>query len=136
MAQSKQGSRRAGKKPNRRSAGSKAKPKKVMALSRQDPVRRAPVKPAAKRSRSVKRTSPQGSKRLQAPRRAVTAAASANENHTATSILDSQMQLFTMLVRWSPLGMLIRQQARLAEAMCAPHNPKGSALKSGSGTRT
>ncbi len=125
MAQSKQGSRRAGKKPSRRSAGSKAKPKKVMALSRPDPIRRAPVKPAAKRPRSVKRTSPQASKRPQAPRRAVAAAASANENHTATSILDSQMQLFTMLVRWSPLGMFIRQQARLAEAMCTPLSPRG-----------
>jgi hypothetical protein len=45
------------------------------------------------------------------------------KDDTSPSMFASQMQLFTTLLKWSPLGMVIRQQTLVADMMLNIHYP-------------
>jgi hypothetical protein len=129
---------RAGKKSTRRdNHQKKARPAKVMALSSRDAVKRLPLKSDEKTVHSnlhVKAEHSEMPSRRKAPapvRKTVTADRQAAvepapiiaKDNTSPSMIASQMQLFTTLLKWSPLGMVIRQQTLVADMMFNMHYP-------------
>ena len=114
MAKSKMAPRQAAKKPRQRNPLKKATAKRAMPLRTRDPVRTGQIKSHGKKVTKRKRVETDKG-----------VASSANNDVTPSS------GLFTMLVRWSPLGLFLRQQALLADA-CLPHiSIPGSKLESG-----
>jgi hypothetical protein len=130
---------RAGKKSTRRdNHKKKARSAKVMALSTRDAVKRLPLEAAKKKMSSnlhVKAEHSGAPSRRKAPapvREAVTAdrqgavepAAVIAKENASPSMFASQMQLFTTLLEWSPLGLVIRQQTLVADMMFNMRYPK------------
>ena len=117
---------RAGNKSTRRDAHKKkARPAKAMAVSVRDVVKKLPLKASIIKERSVLHINPEHSGtpscgKASAPNKkpvttgregAVEPAAIVAKENASPSMFASQMQLFTTLLKWSPLSMFIRQQA-------------------------
>jgi len=102
MANSRMTARQAAKKPSRRNPLKKATAKRAMLLRARDPVRTEQMKSHENGAKPTKRKRPEPDGRERS---------TANHNVTPTS------GLFTMLMQWSPLGIFLRQQAFLADAM-------------------
>ena len=101
----------AGKKPKRRNARTQTKAaKKVLPLSSREPVRTATIKSAAK---PLKRKHPKTNKE------AAVLTLSGARKSPAFSFFDSQIQLFNMMLQWSPFVLLLSQHARFANAIFA-----------------
>ena len=106
MTISKSASRQAAKKPSRRDAVKKAKAKRAMPLRTPDPVRKGQMKSRRNSAKPMKRMRPQ---------------TGGGEGSTANDPRMPSSGLFTVLLQWSPLGIFLRQQAFLADAMgCKP----------------
>jgi hypothetical protein len=102
MTKSKSAARMAAKKPSRRSQLKKATAKRAMPLRTRDPVRTVQMKPhedGAEPPRK-KRTESNG-----------------REGSTANTNVSASTGLFTLLMQWTPIGIFLRQQAVLANAM-------------------
>ena len=122
---------RAGNKTTRRDAQKKARPAKAMAVSVRDVVKKLPIKASIIKERSVLHINPDlhinpehsgtpSCGKASAPNKkpvttgregAVELAAIVAKENASPSMFASQMQLFTTLLKWSPLSMFIRQQA-------------------------
>lgn len=103
MTKSKSAPRKAAKKPNRRSQLKKAAAKRAMPLRSRDPVRTVEVKSDANGTKPTKKQNGAPTNRREG--------STANENVAPTS------DLFTLLMQWTPIGIFLRQQAVLANAM-------------------
>lgn len=101
MTKSKNAARQAAKKPSRRSQLKKATAKRAMPLRTRDPVRT--VKPHENGAEPTRRKRPE---------------ADASERSTANNNVTPSSGLFTLLMQWTPIGIFLRQQAVLANAMC------------------
>ena len=135
MAQKKM---RAGKKVTRRDVHKKkARRTKVMPLSARDAVKRLAVKATVRSNPPIKaqpaKTPGHGKTATPVENMLTVERQGADESapiiarqNTASSMLASQMQLFTALLKWTPLGMIIRQQTLVAEMMLNMHYPKKS----------
>ena len=99
MTKSKTAARQAAKKPSRRGQLKKASAKRAMPLRTRDPVRTVQMKSHENGAKPMK------TKRPEADGREVSTA------NTPSS------GLFTLLMQWTPIGIFLRQQAVLANAM-------------------
>ena len=102
MTKSTSAARKAAKKPTRGSQLTKATAKRAMPLRTRDPVRTIQMKTHEDGAAPAKRELPQADGRD---------GATANNNVTPSS------GLFTLLMQWTPIGIFLRQQAVLANAM-------------------
>lgn len=102
MTISKSAARLAAKKPSRRNKLKNAKAKRAMPLRTRDPVRTVQVEPRENGPKPTKRKRPKTDGR---------------EASSAANDVTTSRGLFTTLMQWSPLGIFLRQQAFLADAM-------------------
>ena len=100
MANSRMAPRQAAKKPSQRNPLKKATAKRAMPLRTRDPVRTVQMKSHDAKPTKRKRAETDG-----------------KEGSTSNNSVTPSSGLFTMLMQWSPLGIFLRQQAFLAEAM-------------------
>ena len=107
MTISKSAARQAVKKPRRPNQLKNAKAKRAMPLRMRDPVRRGQMKLQRTGDKPIKRKRPE---------------MDGGEGSTSNNHLMPSSGLFTMLMQWSPLGIFLRQQAYLADAMGHPAN--------------
>ena len=96
----------AGKKPKRRNTRTKTKAKKVLSLSSREPVRTATIKSDAKPAKTLKR------KHSETPKEA--AVLTGVRKTPAFSFFDSQVQLFSMMLQWSPFMLLFSYFGKIA----------------------
>jgi hypothetical protein len=102
MTKSKSAARQAAKKPSRRSQLKKATAKRAMPLRTCDPVRTVQMKSHEIGAEPTKRQRPE---------------AIGREGSTANNNVTPSSGLFTLLMQWTPIGIFLRQQAVLANAM-------------------
>ena len=102
MTKSKSAARQAAKKPSRGSQLKKATAKKAMPLLARDPVRTVPMQSHKSGTKPTKRKRPE---------------ADGREGSTATNNGTPSSGLFTLLMQWTPIGIFLRQQAVLANAI-------------------
>ena len=107
MTISKSAARQATKKPSRRNQLKKATAKRAMPLRTRDPVRTGQMKSRRNGSKPMKRKRPE---------------TGGGEGSTSNNHLMPSSGLFTLIMQWSPLGIFLRQQAFLADAMGQPAN--------------
>ena len=103
MTKSKSEARKAAKKPSRPGQLKKATAKRAMPLRTRDPVRTVQMKSHENGAEPAKRKRPE---------------ADGREGSTANSNVTPSSGLFTLLMQWTPIGIYLRQQAVLANAMC------------------
>ena len=115
MTKSKNAARKAAKKPNRRSQLKKTTAKRAMPLRTRDPVRTVQVMSPENGAKPTK-------KRPDADGR---------EGSTANDNVAPSSDLFTLLMQWTPIGIFLRQQAVLANAMAASSNRRAIIRQSG-----
>ena len=102
MTKSESAARKAAKKPSRPSQLKKATAKRAMPLHTRDPVRTAQMKSHENGAKPTKRKRPE---------------ADGREGSTANNNVTPSNGLFTLLMQWTPIGIFLRQQAVLANAM-------------------
>ena len=102
MTKSKSAERKAAKRPSRPSQLKKATAKRAMPLRTRDPVRTVQMK-----------SHEDGA----GPKRRKRTEADGREGSTANTNVSPSSGLFTLLMQWTPIGIFLRQQALLANAM-------------------
>ena len=102
MTKSKSAAQKAAKKPSRPSQLKKATAKRAMPLRTRDPVR------------TVQMTSHEDGS---GPTRRKRTEADGREGSTAHTNVSPSSGLFTLLMQWTPIGIFLRQQALLANAI-------------------
>jgi hypothetical protein len=107
MTKSKTAARQAAKKPSRRSQLKKASAKRAMPLRTRDPVRTVQMKSHENGAKPTKTKRPEADGRE----------GSTANNSTANNNVTPSSGLFTLLMQWTPIGIFLRQQAVLANAM-------------------
>ena len=102
MTKSKSAARQAAKKPSRRSQLKKATAKSAMPLRTRDPVRTVQMRSHENGAEPTKRQRPE---------------AMGREGSTANNNVTPSIGLFSLLMRWTPIGIFLPQQELLATAM-------------------
>ena len=126
---------RAGKKSTRRDHQKKAGAQKAMALSARDAVKKQPLKSIAAPSRPkpVLNMGPtqtindnKASKPINNHTDPASSTAEVAPAQGTQSLFASQTDAFATLLKWSPFGMILRQQSVLAGMMFNMHYPNKS----------
>jgi hypothetical protein len=126
---------RAGKKSTQRNHQKKARSPRAMALTARDAVKKQPksiVAPSRTKPVPSKNQAQTVSGKAAKPIRKLADADGAAVEVAAApapqSLFASQMDVFATLLKWSPFGMILRQQSVMAGMMFNMHYPRKSEL--------